>query len=430
MNKLAQDLNTILKNTAAGKCLSSFGKEIFFPKGIVSQSEEASAEADRYNATIGMAFRDNEPVILKSLRTHLPGLTPAESVAYPPTAGIPALRRMWKTEMMKKNPSLNGKAFSLPTVVPGITGAISLTADLFCDPGDTVIVPDFHWGNYRLIFATRKSGTIKTFPLFQETAEGTVFNGKVFSETIDASPDKVIIILNFPNNPTGYSPRIEEKDEILQILLHHAENGKSIVLLCDDAYFGLFYEAGIIQESVFAEASDLHDNILAVKADGATKEEFAWGFRTGFLTFASRGLDKEQLRAMETKLKGAVRSTTSSSPGLSQHLLLKMMESRDYAEEKVQEYNLLEQKYRKVKSAVSSKTDLPLSPLPFNSGYFITMACREGIDAEVLRKRLLKRGIGVLSLGSRFIRAAYSSIPVSQIEPFFKEIFQEAGNPF
>jgi aspartate/methionine/tyrosine aminotransferase len=226
MNKLAQDLNTILTNTSAGKCLSSFGKEIFFPKGIVSQSEEASAEADRYNATIGMAFRDNEPVILSSLQSLLPGLTPAESVAYPPTAGIPALRALWKSEMKKKNPSLNGKSFSLPTVAPGITGAISLTADLFCDPGDTVIIPDFHWGNYRLIFGTRKKGSIQTFPLFRKTAEGTIFNGNAFSEIIEKSPDKVIIILNFPNNPTGYSPRIEEKDEILKILQHHAEKGK------------------------------------------------------------------------------------------------------------------------------------------------------------------------------------------------------------
>jgi hypothetical protein len=33
---------------------------------------------------------------------------------------------------------------------------------------------------------------------------------------------------------------------------------------------------------------DAHPNILAVKLDGPTKEDYVWGFRVGFLTFGIR----------------------------------------------------------------------------------------------------------------------------------------------
>src|SRR5574342_290188 len=43
--------------------------------------------------------------------------------------------------------------------------------------------------------------------------------------------------------------------------------------------------------------ANLHPRILAIKLDGATKEEFVWGFRTGFITFAD-GNSFENARVM------------------------------------------------------------------------------------------------------------------------------------
>ena len=64
-----------------------------------------------------------------------------------------------------------------------------------------------------------------------------------------------------------------------------AEAGCNVVAIADDAYFGLFYEDSL-KESLFGKLANLHPRILAIKLDGATKEEFVWGFRTGFITFA------------------------------------------------------------------------------------------------------------------------------------------------
>lgn len=99
---------------------------------------------------------------------------------------------------------------------------------------------------------------------------------------------KVILILNFPNNPTGYTPTDPEADEIKKILLKHASLGKKIITIIDDAYFGLFYENSI-QESIFTKLLNLHPNLLPIKLDGATKEQFAWGLRVGFITYPNYG---------------------------------------------------------------------------------------------------------------------------------------------
>ena len=57
MNPIAQDLNRIIEqgNPHLLEMLSDVGKNLFFPKGILSQSAEAKEKAYKLNATIGIA---------------------------------------------------------------------------------------------------------------------------------------------------------------------------------------------------------------------------------------------------------------------------------------------------------------------------------------------------------------------------------------
>ena len=57
MNPIAQELNETIRriNIHVFEMLSAVGKQLFFPKGILSQSAEAKEKAHRFNATIGMA---------------------------------------------------------------------------------------------------------------------------------------------------------------------------------------------------------------------------------------------------------------------------------------------------------------------------------------------------------------------------------------
>ena len=60
MNPLAQELNQTIeqKSPQVHGMLSDLGKNMFFPKGILSQSAEAKEKANRFNATIGIATED------------------------------------------------------------------------------------------------------------------------------------------------------------------------------------------------------------------------------------------------------------------------------------------------------------------------------------------------------------------------------------
>ena len=72
---------------------------------------------------------------------------------------------------------------------------------------------------------------------------------------------------------------------ICKVIKDCAETGAKILICCDDAYFGLNYEENIETQSLFAYLADIHENVLAVKIDGPTKEDYVWGLRCGFLTF-------------------------------------------------------------------------------------------------------------------------------------------------
>ncbi|MCI2127969.1 MAG: aminotransferase class I/II, partial [Sphaerochaeta sp.] len=67
MQALAMELNKTLEGTVASDFLSDVGKRIYFPKGIVAQSAEAKTKATLYNATIGMATKDGQPMYLSDI---------------------------------------------------------------------------------------------------------------------------------------------------------------------------------------------------------------------------------------------------------------------------------------------------------------------------------------------------------------------------
>ncbi len=304
MNPLAKELNSNLEGTIISQLLSDYGKRMYFPKGIISQSAEAKQKAHRYNATIGIATEHNDALHIPSvLNGFTQNLSVNEIFPYAPTAGDPGLRKVWLEEMVRKNPSMKGKLTSLPVVTAGLTHAISIAFSLFLDKGDEVIVPDFYWGNYNLIFTEQREAITVTTPLFDENMN---LNIKGLSQTIDNSKgEKVALILNFPNNPTGYTPTNDEAKDLVAMLVEKAESGKKLFIFTDDAYFGLFFEENVCKESLFALLCDAHENIFTVKGDAATKEEMVWGFRVGFMTYNSKGLTSEHYEALVKKNNGS-----------------------------------------------------------------------------------------------------------------------------
>lgn len=388
MNPLAQQLNETLEaaNSNVYAMLSTLGKEIYFPKeGILSQSAEAKAKAKKFNATIGIAIENGQPMHLKVIQDTLTSYNPKDLYEYAPPAGKPELRSAWRHKMLKENPSLEGRSFSNPIVTNALTHGLSIVADLFADAGDAVIIPDKNWENYELTFGIRRGTEIVEYPLYNDENR---FNSAGLRAALFAQQGKgkAIVVLNFPNNPTGYTPGPQEGDEIVSAIRDAAEAGINVVAVTDDAYFGLFFEDSL-HESLFGKLSDIHPRVLAIKVDGATKEEYVWGFRVGFITYAASS-DKA-LNALEQKTMGIIRATISSGPHPSQTFVLHALQSADFEEQKAQKYDIMKARANRVKSLLDSgRYGDVLNYYPFNSGYFMCLKL-SGVSAEAVRTRLL-----------------------------------------
>jgi aspartate/methionine/tyrosine aminotransferase len=428
LNPLAIGLNERLETAAPEvlAMLSSMGRRLYFPKGILSQSAEAKQKAKRFNATIGIATEGSGPMHLASTAKHLGDIDPAEAFPYAPPAGQLALRELWRDKHLAENPSLRDKRVSLPVVTSAITHGISLVADLFVDPGDRILLPDKLWGNYRLTYEIKRGAKIVTYPFFAEGGFNTEGFARALAENA-AGRDKLIALLNFPNNPTGYMPTLAEGEALVAALIAQAKAGTRVVAVFDDAYFGLFYHLGApsMTESLFAMAANQHPNLLAVKLDGATKELFVWGLRCGFITLGpGRAASADEVcDVLDAKLRGAIRGGISNIPQLSQSIVRKALGSPTIDAERAQKLETLRARAEKVyEVANESRFAESWEVYPFNSGYFMCVAVK-GVEAEKVRVHLLDTyGIGVIATGPTDIRIAFSCLEVADVEPLFEDL--------
>ena len=429
MNPIAKELNQVIQNENPHlmEMLSTIGKQLFFPKGILSQSAEAREKAHKLNATIGIATEADDIMCLASVRDSIKDIPPRASLTYAPSFGIPGLRKVWQASLFEKNPSLAGKTISLPVVTCGITHGISMFADVWIDPGDVVILPDMMWGNYNMILGVRKAARIRSYPIF--TSDGA-FNVQAFETAVreEASKNKKItVLLNFPHNPTGYTATQEEGKQIVGMLTDIAASGTHVLAVTDDSYFGLFYEPETLKESVFASLCGQDPRLLAVKLDGCTKENFVWGLRVGFITYGLQAKTDPAAvyDALEKKTAGCVRGNISNASHLGQSIVLKSMQHDNFAAEKQDKFDILKKRANTVKKVLAdTKYQDAWEVYPFNSGYFMCIRLKT-VLAEKLRVHLLDTyGVGLISIGEDNLRVAFSCLEENDIQALFDIVLQ------
>ena len=424
LNPQAEELNRIIKthSPTVYELLSKKGKAIYFPKkGILAQGQ--AAKDKDINATIGTACEDDgKPMVLPSVARHI-DLNTKDVFPYAPSEGLKPLRDKWKHLMMGKNPSMGTKEFSLPVVTCGVTHALSMVGYLFVEESDEVMMADLYWENYDLVFTSAYGAELKFFNFFKNQK----FDVESFRETVCTKPTgKKIVLLNFPNNPSGYTPTKKAAEEIIAVLTDAANAGNKLAVILDDSYFGLDYEDDIFTESFFSRLAHAHENLLAIKLDGITKEEYAWGFRVGFVTYGIKNGGSELYKALEDKTAGAVRGNISNAPNISQSLLLNAMQSETHTKEKERNKAKLKERYLKVKETLNAHKEYEkyFEALPFNSGYFMCVRLKNVNTDKVWDMLLKKYSTGVICYSEKhLLRIAFSSTPLHKIEALFNNIY-------
>jgi len=448
----------IIKKTPLYKALSELGKRIYLPQGIFYWVGRAKKEAE-IMGTLGSAFSYEKdfieggssewvPCYLEDIKNYTK-LKVNEIVPYPKISGLEDLKTIWKNWTIEKsliNKTLEKERLnrlenyiSTPVITSGLTNGIFLCCSLLLNSGDYVISTNKRWGNYDNIIENLLGAKIKSFEFFIKSK----FNVQGLKDAIyevSKIQEKIVLILGFPNNPTGYIPKKEELDEIINVLrLAQKDISKPIIVLVDDAYEPYIYSNNVINRSIFYELHDLEEDIIPVKIDGITKEFLMYGGRIGFVTIGLKPNwvnSEEELDILKTeinnKLSGLIRTTISNSNHFYQSLIINLFkdvgtDSLIKKRDKVKA--LLKARYEKINAELRKIKNSDISVDPNAGGFFVFVNLNpKKIRANDFADHLLKKyKVGVIPIEKpndniNGIRIAYCSIDLTQITEFVNRI--------
>ena len=447
-----------LQNTPLYDAFSELGKRIFLPDGIVYWSGRAKKEAEIIG-TIGSAFgyerdfvdgggSDWLPCYLNEISEYS-NMDIKNIVPYASIGGLNETREVWKNWVIKKSQydeikekdlikNLE-KLITTPMITAGVTNGIFQCSSLFLNPGEFIIAPNKRWGNYDNIIKKFIGAKIKSFTFFKDQ-NINLESLEIAINEVAQIQDKIIIILNFPNNPTGYVPSEEEGKEIVSLLQQQQQNHKKpIVVIVDDAYEPYVYTSHSMKRSIFYDLIELEEDIIPIKLDGITKELLMYGGRIGFITLGlkSRWVNNDQeleilKNEIANKLEGFTRATVSNCNHFYQALTQKLFQEKGINQiltSRMKVKDMLKQRYEKINEELAKIEDPNISIDPNSGGFFLFLNLNpEKIKATEFGDHLLRKyKVGVIPIEKldeqiNGIRIAYCSIDLPKIPELIKRI--------
>ena len=210
---------------------------------------------------------------------------------YTPSAGTPAVRAAIADKFRVDNGLDYAPAQTIACV--GAKQAIYLALQVLVDQGDEVIIPAPFWVSYPEMVklcdgvdvrvATRQADDYKLTP---EQLRGAI------------TPHSKVLLLNYPNNPTGASYTREELKALADVCVQ-----AGVWVISDEVYEHLVYDGGE-HVSVAGLGPEIYD--LTITTNGVSKAYAMTGWRLGYA--AGPG---EVISAM-IRLQGHMNTNTSS----------------------------------------------------------------------------------------------------------------------
>jgi aspartate/methionine/tyrosine aminotransferase len=411
------------------------GADVDATIGVLAGSREELARA--HGAPPGAAGPDPEAVImwLSAVREHLPLLEPSEIFPYAPVPGTRAFRQAWRAWLLRKSavvddPGRVRRLTTPPLATPGVSGALFTAGHLLLDPGESVVVADKRWDGYDTTFGVVLGARLATHRLF--TPDGRLDLDDLEARLLEtaARQAKTTVVLDFPNNPTGYVPTREEAGELRTRVRSVADRtGRPVVVLFDDAYEGYVYDDAY-PVSLFYSFLGLHPLVHPVKCDGITKEFLFFGGRLGALTL---GIPEESADAdwrgaleaeWENKCSAVVRAIVSSSTTPVQALVTRLLEGR--LDDALAERERMIAMLRDRRETLRDLLDRPAArgafrADPFNGGLFAFLNLHRGSARDVAVRALREHRVGVVPMevpedGINALRVTFGSVPAERLE--------------
>lgn len=187
---------------------------------------------------------------------------------YPPLGGIEALR----TEVAEKFTREHGVAVRPADVLVSNGGkqAIFNVVMALAEAGDEVIIPAPAWAGYEQ--TVKFAGATPVFaPCPQE--QGFVLQPEALERAITGRTK--LLLLNYPNNPSGASCGPEALRALAEVLRHYPH----VWVLSDDIYEHLLFD-GAKHATLLGVAPDLADRVVTMS--GVSKTYAMTGWRIGW----------------------------------------------------------------------------------------------------------------------------------------------------
>jgi len=185
---------------------------------------------------------------------------------YTPSCGLPQLRQAIASKLSQEN--------NIPTkpeeviVTSGAKYAIYVALTTLVQAGDEVIIPSPHWVSYPEMVELC-SAKAKFLP---STSGDFKIDPSKLKEAISAKTK--VLILNYPNNPTGIT---NTKQELAAI--YEAIKDANIFVISDEIYEVLSYDSNV--HSSFAAQAGAQSRTITI--NGFSKTFSMTGWRLGYL---------------------------------------------------------------------------------------------------------------------------------------------------
>ena len=231
---------------------------------------------------------------------------------YTSNAGMAELRREIAAYLNRRFDLQYDFASEIIVTVGG-SEAIDLTLRCLVNPGDEVIVPVPSFVCYGPL-ANMAGGT----PVLVETKAENEFRLTADELRAAITPRTKVLILPFPNNPTGGIMGREDLEAIAEVL-----EGTDIMVLSDEIYAELTYGQHHVSP---ANLPQLKDRTVVV--NGFSKSHAMTGWRMGYVC-GSKALIHEMLKLHQFGIM--------SAPTVSQYAAIEAMRNGDHDIEKMRD---------------------------------------------------------------------------------------------
>lgn len=191
-------------------------------------------------------------------------------------------------------------------VTVGGSEAIDLTFRALLEPGDEVLIPEPSFVCYTPL--TQMAGGIPV-PIVTKAENGFRLTAQELREKI--TPKTKLLIMPFPNNPTGGVMRREHLEEIAEVL-----RGTNIMILSDEIYSELTY-GGEPHVSI-AAIEGMQERTVVV--NGFSKSYAMTGWRMGY-ALAPEPIMKQMVKLHQFAIM--------SSPTMSQYAAIEALKNGD-----------------------------------------------------------------------------------------------------